>query len=315
MLYTDDYYDKLSFTIKDCLCGQVRAIDDNVYRGHGVPGKALPTTIPAVLKPFVKEQQIITWNNTTGMNPLWEQAPGNNIIYRSYGDMIRDAYETSIHNGLKYVPDLVDCGLTINQYDQKIKENHSNNYSMICATLGFWWHVHQLLNHPDILDYDYIIVRQMDTWFYPVLTKKQVYKIFEHSRHQVLLSAKFEEPTIPLNDIPVAWASVTTNPMFPMSTWIDSFFYMLNRSTVEILQQNFFTKILQEIEIFYQRSGAETRPILGKPGTIFHHVAIKNDITVINTSDNTFCWIPDRRTKSATNYSRNERNVKKVNLE
>lgn len=308
-------YDQLNFTIKDCLYGQVRAIDDNVYRGYGISGKALPSTIPVILKPFIKKQQIITWDNATGMNPLWEQAPGDNVIHESYGDMIRDAYEISVHNGLTYVPDMVDIGLTVDQYDVKITEDHNNNYAMLCLSLGFWWHIHRLLNQPDVLEYDYLIVRQMDTWFYPLLTKENLYTIFEYFRRQVLLSRHFEEPTMPLYDIPVTWAVQYSNNIFPMSTWIESFFYMFNKPTVEILQKNFFLKILQEIEIFYLRNGKNTNPILGKPGVLFHHVAIKNDITVIDTSNNTFCWIPDRRTVSCSNYGRNERNITKVKLE
>lgn len=304
----------MNFTIKDCLYGQVRAVEDNVYRGYDAPGMALPTSIPSVLKPYIKEQQIITWDNATGMNPLYDKPPIDNVIYKTYGNMLRDAYEISVHNNLKYVPDLIEAGLTPGQYDQKIKEDHNNNYSMLCLSLGFWWHIHHLLNQPDALDYDYLVVRQMDTWYYPLLTEEHVNHVFEGSRKQVLLSPQFEEPQIPLDDIPVAWAGVTNNPMFPMSTWIDSYFYMFNKPTVEIIQKDFFTRILQEIEIFYQRNGVRARPILGKPGTTFHHVLIKNDVTVIDISDNIFCWIPPKRTVSVADYSRNERNVKQIKL-
>ena len=101
MDYTDEHYDQLDFTVKDCLCGQVRAVDDNVYRDQGVPGKALPSTIPAALKPFVKAQESITWDNATGMNPLCDRAPGSNVIQKSYGNFIQDAYEISIHNSMR----------------------------------------------------------------------------------------------------------------------------------------------------------------------------------------------------------------------
>lgn len=294
--------------------GQVRAIEDNIYRGYNTPGMALPSSIPVILRPHIKEQQVITWNNATGMNPLCHSPPIKNVLYSAYGEMIQDAYEISIRNGLKYVPDMVNGGLSVEQYDAMIAEDHDNNYSMLCLSLGFWWHIHQLLNQPDVLDYDYLIVRQMDTWFYPLLTDEQLQAIFTKSRDIVLMSPQFDEPTVPLNDIPVTWAMQVHSPKFPMSTWIESFFYMFNKTTVEILQKDFFKKILQEIEIFYLRNGAKARPILGKPGTLFHHIAIKNDITVIDTAENIFVWIPDRRSRPCPDYARNERNVAQVKL-
>ena len=300
--------------IKDCLYGQVRAIEDNIYRGYNTPGMALPSSIPESLRQHIKEQQVITWDNATGMNPLWESPPVDNVIYKSYGKMIQEAYEISMDCGLTYVPDHINYRVSTSEYDQKIKEDHDNNYSMLCLSLGFWWHIHQLLNQPDVLNYDYLIVRQMDTWFYPLITDNQVQGLFDDLRKLVLLSPQFETPTIPLDDIPVTWAMQVNNSLFPMSTWIESFFYMFNKATVEILQKDFFTKILQEIEIFYQRNGAKARPILGKPGTLFHHVAIKNDITIIDTSNNVFVWIPDRRSRSCPDYARNERNVAQVKL-
>ena len=299
--------------IKDCLYGQVRAIEDNVYRGYGVAGKALPTSIPFELKPYVKAQQIVTWDNATGMNPLYAQAPGDNVIVKSYGTMLRDAYEISIDAGLTYVPDHIKY-MDAKQYDAEIKQDHSSDYSMLCFALACWWHIHLLLNQPDVLDYDYIVVRQMDTWYYPIMSKEEIEEVFTTSRRKVLLSPKFEELKIPMDDIPVAWTAVTTNPVFPMTTWIDSYFFMFNRSAVKVLQQDFFVKILEEIEVYYLRAGAKARPILGKPGTLFHHQAIKNNITVINTSDNIFCWIPNGRVKTVTDYGRHQRNVTAVDL-
>jgi hypothetical protein len=301
-------------TVKDCLYGQVRAVEDNVYRGYDVAGKALPTDIPAVLKPYIKKQQVITWDNATGMNPLWDKAPCDDVIYKKYGDMLRDAYEISVHNGLTYVPDLISGGLSIDEYEAKIKEDHNNNYSMLCFALGFWWHIHHLLNQSDALDYDFITVRQMDTWYYPILTEAQVDHVFNGLRRQVLLSPQFDEPKIPFDDIPVAWTGVTMHPIFPMTTWIESYFYMFNRATVEIMREDFFTKILQEIEIFYKRNGPRARPILGKPGTLCHHALIKNDVTAIDISEDIFCWIPPGRVLSVTDFGRNERNVEQVKL-
>ena len=285
------------YTIKDCLFGQIRAVDDNVYRGTGIPKTALPTTIPTALEPFVTEQQVITWDNTTGMNPLWHKSPIDNTAHKSYGEMLNYSYELSLDHGLTFMIDLIPY-CTADEYNALIKRDHTSDYALLCASLGFWWHIHLFLTQAE--SYDYTALRQHDTWYYPELKEHHVAKIFD------------ADPTIP-----TMFVTKINTINYPTTAFIQAFFYMLNREAVDQLKDDFYVLILKEVDRYYKLLNKNAQQIYGKSGVILHNVCVKNNIDIINIDQligEIYCWIPTARSPDCKDYGRSERNVGSVNF-
>lgn len=286
-------------TIKDCLFGQIRAVDDNVYRDTGIPKTAVPTTIPEALSPFVTDQEVITWNNDTGMNPLWLKSPLDNTAYKSYGQMLKYSYDLSLDHNLTFMIDLIPY-CTAEEYDVIIKEDHSSNYALLCASLGFWWHIHLFLEQD--ITYDYIALRQHDTWYYPELKEHQVAKIFK------------EDP-----DIPTMFITKINTINYPTTAFIQAFFYMFNRAAAaQLYKDDFYVLILKEVDRYYKMLAKNAQQIYGKSGVILHNVCVKNNINIIDIDQlvgEIYCWIPTQRSPDCKDYGRNERNVESVNFE
>lgn len=284
-------------TIKDCLFGQIRAVDDNVYRDSNIPKTALPTTIPSALEPFVTEQEVITWDNATGMNPLWHKSPIDNTTHKSYGAMLKYSYDISLDHGFTFMRDLIPY-CTADEYNAIIKEDYTNNYSLLCASLGFWWHINLFLTQS--ISYNYITLRQHDTWYYPELQEHQVAKIFD------------EDTTIP-----TMFTTKINTINYPTTAFIQAFFYMFNRAAVEQLKGNFYVLILEEVDRYYKLLDKYAQQIYGKSGVILHNVCVKNNISIIDIDQligGIYCWIPIARSPDCKDYGRNERNVESVNL-
>ena len=287
--------------IKDCLFGQIRSIDDNVYRNTGIPKHSLPTTIPPALEPYVTEQEVITWDNTAGMNPLWDKSPIDNTAHKSYGEMLHYSYELALDHGITFMVDLIPY-CTADEYNAIIKKDHTSDYALLCASLGFWWHINLFLIQP--ISYDYIALRQHDTWYYPELRDSNVAKIFE-------------ETDLLQPDIPTMFATKINTINYPTTAFIQAFFYMLNKAAVEQLRDDFFVLILREIDYYYHMLGKDAQQIYGKSGVILHNICVKNDILIVDIDlliGEIYCWIPTARSPDCSNYGRNERNVRSVNL-
>ena len=285
--------------IKDCLFGQIRAVDDNVFRTTGIDETSMPTTIPPALEPYVAEQQIITWDNATGMNPLWDKLTHDNLSNISYGNMLRQSYDIAEQHDIKFIEDLIPYK-TAAEYDEIISKDHSSDYALLCASLGFWWHINLFLKQHDALDYDYMALRQHDTWYYPRLEDKHIVEIFEQDS---TISTMFVTKINTIN--------------FPTTAFIQAFFYMFNKAAIAQLRDNFYVLILKEIEHYYNTLGKYSQQIYGKSGVILHNVCVKNDIVMIDLdslSGEIYCWIPTARSPDCKNYGRNERNVEAVDL-
>ena len=108
--------------IKDNLFGQIRA-----------PGTAYE--IPENLKSIVTKQQVITWDNATGMNPLWEKVPSG-TIYTSYEDIFKNSKLTSINSDM-----IKSTGF----------EDKFGGHVFMAKVLGQWFQIQRLLN-PKILN-------------------------------------------------------------------------------------------------------------------------------------------------------------------
>ena len=117
---------------RDCLFGQIR-------------GTNVTFQIPPALSQLVVDQKVITWNNTTGMNPLWKQVP-DGTIHCSYEEMFNQSSLPSVNKN----PNFTD-GM--------------GNDVFMAKVLGQWWHIQTAMNLPDALDYDYTVFRQTDTGF------------------------------------------------------------------------------------------------------------------------------------------------------
>ncbi len=304
--YSDSWYDALDFTVKDCFYGQVRAVNDNLFADHNITGEYYSHSLPDTLKPFVTKQQAMTWDNVTGMNPMWDKSPIEDTKYFRYGDMLKEAHQRSTLLGLSFVPSIIE-DMRPHSYEIRLKADHNSPISMLCLALGWWWHIDKLLREPDALDYDYTAFRQFDTWYWPMMDKERVYKLFEYSRRQVLLAQEYEETNIPYHDIPVIWGCGAKHAGFPLASWINSYFLMFNRATVELFREDFFDRILQEIEIHFMRGGPYSKFILRKPGCLIHNIAIKNDVPVLDIIDDTYCWIPHGRDVATLDWAHTER--------
>ena len=289
--------------IKDCLFGQVRGVEDNVFRGHGV-GYALPTTIPSALQPYITNQQQITWTNETGMNPLWQTPNCSNVVYDSYGNMLQQSRKIAEEVGTTFVTDLIP-ELTAEEYHSEIVKDYRNDYSLLCASLGFWWHIQKLMEQPDILDYDYVVFRQTDTWYHPLLTSESVEAIFNLP---TVLGIDYDS---------IVFGTTINTKHFPTPAFIQAFFFMFNRRAISVLRRSLYRLILGEIERHYLRQNKYAQQIYGKSGVILYNLMHKMEIPVIDLHkavDDIFCWIPDQRSPNCANYGRNERNVKQANI-
>ena len=83
--------------VKDCVYGQVRATEDEDIS----QGVLMPHVIPDGWKPYITKQQLFTWTNHTGMNPLWDQSPIDDVTYFRYGDMLTECQYIEEELGLK----------------------------------------------------------------------------------------------------------------------------------------------------------------------------------------------------------------------
>ncbi len=296
------------FTFKECMVGQVRAINDNIFREYNMPGEFLPKDLPESMKPYIKKRQLMTWDNSTGMNPLWDQPPFEDVIYMSYGDMLRDAYET----GLDYVTETLPA-LTAKQYNKFIVEKVGEREGELCFRLAMWWHMWKMMNQPDALDYDFTIMRQCDTWYWPFLEHRRVCELFDHTPKHFFLPEDGSEPKIPLEEHPMVWIGCFQNRKYPSTIMSHSTYYVFNRAALKKLQKGFFYLMVEEIDRLYTDIGWTSRG-LQKNGDLSHTVFIKNDITVIDTTDETFILQPHNRVVRCGNWGRAERTVEAVDL-
>ena len=116
--------------IKDCFYGQVRAVTETHH------GTRTTWTPPAL---NVTKQCGVTWDNTTGMNPLHDQAPVD-VTYYSYGEMLATAANQSRYfvspcpEGARerytFIKDFLEMDKTPEFYDNKAKD-HKSHYARL----------------------------------------------------------------------------------------------------------------------------------------------------------------------------------------
>jgi hypothetical protein len=72
--------------IKDCIYGQVRSTEDEDLS----QGVLMPHVVPNAWTDHIIQQQLFTWTNHTGMNPLWADSPVEDVTYFRYGEMLSE---------------------------------------------------------------------------------------------------------------------------------------------------------------------------------------------------------------------------------
>lgn len=278
---------------KDCFYGQVRAVAETL---NGTS----TTVVPPALN--ITKQEAITWDNDTGMNPLYAQSPIP-ALYMSYANMLHVA---ATHFKSSYALAHIEPGQTEEFYHEHIKEDYKNDYSMMCHTLAPLWMLHHTLSRPDVLDYDYIVARQFDTWYnYPLhpLTDERIKFILSNEvgdyTHRVSPNKE--------RNIPIVYAGNLKNTVeFPIVGNIASYFLILNREAVKILKDNFFPMGLAEMDQLYSQVGY-SKFLRGNVGNVFCKIFIKNNIHVIDIEEYNLCFIKQDWSNDCKDFSRLER--------
>jgi hypothetical protein len=250
-------------SFKDCLYGQVRKL-------NGYP-ELKCTDLPNDVSTIIGKQEVITWDNTTGMNPLYDSLPTDTLL--SYGEMLATAWDMDsiwlkqITNGDQLDPE---------EYEARIMEDYSNEFTLLSKRLALWWFTDCFLNREDVLDYDFVIIRQVDTLWNPHCNARMVFDEMGRSNQKV-----FNNYNIP-EGIPVCYdLSMDMNRRHPSATMLTSHAFILNREAVKILKDNFFRFSLHEVDFYYTILGSNNF-LNGDPGGIMHKICIKNDVESVS---------------------------------
>ena len=279
--------------VKDCLYGQVRAVTET-HLGHS------NTWIPPELN--VGKQEAVTWTNVTGMNPLWDHV-SMPTVYTCYGEMLREAaLNKSIYTG-SFIP---STPAPEEFYIGKIRENYKNAYSMMCMALAPFWCLDVILKQDDIEEYDYIAVRQFDTWWAD--TSLSIDDLLDTSPGSFTSQVFPYDPLYARKKAPLAYVIDQGQypDYFPIVGNIASCFFILNRYAVNILKQDFFKIALHEIDLLHEQLGP-SQFLIGNPGSILFKVFMKNNIHAIDIAPFEVCKIKDGWSVSSENYAHLER--------
>lgn len=254
--------------IKDCLFGQVRKL--------GGKYKNLQCTdLPNDTNCVITKQEVITWDDATGMNPLCDylnEVPNITINKMSYGCMLEQTYDM----GAPCVTTLSDKLLPA-EYEALIREDYTNRFAAACKRLGQWWHIHHFLNRPDALDYDFTIVRQIDTVIESFVNQEEILKELTE-RANTLFQTKTYPATIPMI-YDMGADEDRMDHVGGLITWSHAF--VLNRATVKILRNNFYRLALYEANRYFELIG-ENNYTMGLPTPVLFRLAIKQEIEMLS---------------------------------
>lgn len=274
--------------IKDCIYGQVRATEDEDLS----QGVLMPHVIPEGWKPHIIEQQLFTWTNHTGMNPLWNDSPVRDITYFRYGKMLSDCQdmkENCMGLGAYRTPQEWD------EIIASVGPDFTNvELALKIKILAQWYLVHQFLNTPDALSYDYLILRQHDTSF----KIKDDPHTFGHEFNKV---KKFFFHTSKRRNEEYS-SHIMVRHLFENETIHDRSllngmggnYFMFDHQAVAKLKENFFEQIVNQAEFYCRTLISDCQQAARVPGTLLLDVAIKNDIHLVNMGEK-FFWKPPRR--------------------
>jgi hypothetical protein len=258
---------------KDCLYGQVRKL-------HAFPDLSC-TDLPNDLASLVPKQEIITWNNATGMNPHWDTLPVTELL--SYGDMIVESQAM----GSAWINKLTHGNFSAADFEACVRDDYKNEITLICKRLAQWWMIDRFLNRPDALNYDFVIVRQIDTLFNPIANVEMLESELKRSNEKIFFSGETSiKPAVCYDDrytgmIPICYDVSLDMERHPSSTMISSHAFILNRSAVITLKDNFYQLALNEIDHYYKLLGSSNY-LDGDPGGIMHRICVKQNVEPIS---------------------------------
>ena len=284
-------------TFKDCMFGQVRSPNTrHPLYDHEVYSSTIPETFN------IQMQQAITWDNATGMNPLYNESPFSLTQYESYGAMIQRGL--SLPNN-QYFIDYTSPNLSVSEYNQKIAEDHTNNYAMLSYAAGQWYLIDKILMWSDNLDYDYLIVRQFDT------VLRQNYYLEDFERNFITFQKNLIGNAA-LDSYPLIWVqrqNSGNNPDiihdFPYIGAIHSSVYVFNRPAIKQLRGRLFERVIEEINYLYKAHGKYSKFFIGHPGALMSMIAMKENIHQVVMEP--FAFEFPRETIKCESYARAER--------
>jgi len=246
--------------IRDCLFGQIRS----------------PRTcydIPSSLQSIITDQQVTTWDNATGMNPMYRVVPIG-AVHKSYTDLLAQS-QLSCFDDEHFVPTRTDFS------------DPDGAEVFMAKVIGQWWLIQDMMDLPDALDYDYTIFRQTDTRYMPNARSRLINHVFNRM-DRVTRAAYGEDCKKPTfkkyldNEVPVMASSSgypqgsgwPAMPQFRSSCWI------INRAGLRNIKDGFYRAIESEIEHYQTTIGFNCSHIHGQPAHLLAKVAIKNNVEI-----------------------------------
>jgi len=247
--------------------GQVRKLG-------GFPNNT-STDLPNDLSNLITKQEIITWDNATGMNPLcnyFDRVPNVNVTKMSYGEMLAATYDMGIH----CVTSLHKGKLSSAHYEVFAKADYKNPFAAACKRLGQWWHIHHLLNRADALEYDFTVVRQIDTIFEFDTNCEQIKNELTGRAKSLFMTGDYPA------DIPMIYELGFKEAMTSFSTFITwSHAFIFNRAAVKLLRDNFYQFAAYETNRYFELIG-ENNYTMSIPAVIIIQIAVKQEIEMIS---------------------------------
>jgi len=227
---------------------------------------------------------MVTWDNTTGMNPYhddFDNVLNLPVTKLSYGEMLhKTCYYAApcltdlLTNSLKYP--------SADEFEKLIDDDWRNPYCGMAKVLASWWHIDHLLSHPDILDYDYICLRQTDTLFHLNIDTAGVMNELSAKNRKIFDRDNTDHKIPFLADFGLGFSP--QEPYYPCSTFMPSHAYILNRSAVEIIKKDFYQNALSEINHYHTLLGHWNKINFRKPGLLMHKLIIKLGIESLSLS-------------------------------
>lgn len=269
---------------KDCFFGQVRAVTET---HHG----KLNTWTPEALN--VTKQFGVTWDNATGMNPLYDQATIP-VLHESYGQMLA----TAACRDYLFVNDFITPGENANYYDRKIKEDYNSHYARLAQVLATLWGVDKILAQPDIAEFDFITARQFDTFWKADgsdINGKLQHIFGDHTKTIAESSEDIQAiPIVYVGSKDILQEDQFTE--FPVIGAMRQTTFIFNRAAALILKDQFYLLALEELETMYRQinTDLQTRLNSWELGYNIHRVLVKQDIHMIDINRQNVLGIPPK---------------------
>ena len=288
---------------KDCFFGQIRAVTETRKGKHN-------TWTPEALN--VKKQWGVTWDNATGMNPLWSRAPIP-VAHHSYGDVIAKA----AHGANSFVNDFIKPNQTPEYYEQRIKEDYNSHEARLAFLFAIPWGIHAITSQPDNSEYDFVTARQFDTWW---KADKSAYNdivnhIFTDYAQQI------SENTPNIQNIPLAYGlgvDIAHDPIefheFPVIGSSKAVCHVFNKQAIKLINGQFFDMALREFETIYKQLNTDLQSQImnWQPGYIVHRVLTKLNIHTIDMRQYNIIDVKEGwNGKPSLDFAHNERSTGK----